>query len=100
VAFATYYQQQRGLIFRFGGASEFRLDSPDLSSERHPDVAIALRATPRDHRGERRHPWPSSSFSAAPRPASATSSPSERNTSPSGSTNTGSSTRSSAASSS
>src|SRR5262245_56173768 len=53
-AIGVYSRQHGRFIFRLGGAGEFRLDSPDLSSKRHPDVAVALRATPRDARGERR----------------------------------------------
>jgi len=53
VAFIDYHRSHPGLIFRAGGSTEFRLDIPELASGRHPDAAVALRATPRGGRSHR-----------------------------------------------
>jgi Uma2 family endonuclease len=41
------------VIARAGGGSEFRLWLPAMVSGRNPDVAVALRGTPKDWRGRR-----------------------------------------------
>jgi Uma2 family endonuclease len=48
-----YSRARPGVIYRAGGASEFRLWLPAMVSGRNPDVAVALRKTPRDWRGRR-----------------------------------------------
>src|SRR5262249_46625563 len=50
---ARYWDAHPDRIHRFGGTGEFRLWLPDLQSGRHPDVAVALKHTPRDLRGGR-----------------------------------------------
>ncbi len=49
----NYVGTHPGLIFRYGGASEFRLWIPGMASGRNPDVAVALLGTPKDSRGRR-----------------------------------------------
>lgn len=48
-----YRRLQPGLIHRIGGGSEFRLLIPTMGSDRHPDMAVALSATPPAARGHR-----------------------------------------------
>jgi Uma2 family endonuclease len=50
---AVYSREHPGVIYRAGGGSEFRLWLPAMISGRNPDVAVALRGTPRDWRGRR-----------------------------------------------
>jgi Uma2 family endonuclease len=50
---ALYYQAHPDVIFRYGGAGEFRLWLPGMISGRNPDVAVVLRGTPKDKRGRR-----------------------------------------------
>jgi Uma2 family endonuclease len=50
---AAYDLAHPHTIRRAGGGSEFRLWLPALISGRNPDVAVALRSTPRDWRGRR-----------------------------------------------
>ncbi len=50
-AIAAYRREHPGVIFRYGGASEFRLWLPAMVSGRNPDVAVALNNTPKDDRG-------------------------------------------------
>jgi len=50
---AAYDLQYPGIIERAGGGSEFRLWLPGMVSGRNPDVAVAVRNTPRDWRGRR-----------------------------------------------
>ena len=50
---AVYSREHPGVIYRAGGGSEFRLWLPAMISGRNPDVAVALRATPKDWRGRR-----------------------------------------------
>jgi Uma2 family endonuclease len=50
---ALYYQAHPEVIFRYGGAGEFRLWLPGMISGRNPDVAVVLRGTPKDKRGRR-----------------------------------------------
>ena len=50
---AVYDLSHPGTIARAGGGSEFRLWLPVLVSGRNPDVAVALRSTPKDGRGRR-----------------------------------------------
>jgi len=52
-ALANFHRDHPGLISRCGGGSEFRLWIPEMVSGRHPDVSVALRGTPKDHRGRR-----------------------------------------------
>ncbi len=52
-AIRDYDREHPGLIYRAGGGAEFRLWLPVLISGRNPDVAVALRSTPRDLRGRR-----------------------------------------------
>jgi Uma2 family endonuclease len=52
-AFAAYHQAHPQVIFRYGGAGEFRLWLPGMISGRNPDVAVVLRGTPKDERGRR-----------------------------------------------
>jgi Uma2 family endonuclease len=52
-AVARYELENPHIVSRFGGGSEFRLWIPALISGRNPDVAVALRNTPRDERGRR-----------------------------------------------
>jgi Uma2 family endonuclease len=52
-AVVRYELENPHIISRFGGGSEFRLWIPALISGRNPDVALALRNTPRDERGRR-----------------------------------------------
>lgn len=40
-------------IHRIGGGSEFRIYLPTMASDRHPDIAVALKATPKDPLGRR-----------------------------------------------
>jgi Uma2 family endonuclease len=48
-----YSRAHPSIIYRAGGASEFRLWLPAMVSGRNPDVAVVLRKTPRDWRGRR-----------------------------------------------
>jgi Uma2 family endonuclease len=41
------------VIHRWGGGSEFRLFLPGMHSDRHPDLAVVLRGTPPNSRGQR-----------------------------------------------
>ncbi len=50
-AVAAYRRAHPNVIFRYGGGSEFQLWLPALISGRNPDVAVALRNTPKDDRG-------------------------------------------------
>jgi Uma2 family endonuclease len=52
-AVVLYELENPHIVSRFGGGSEFRLWIPALISGRNPDVAVALRNTPRDERGHR-----------------------------------------------
>ena len=52
-AIAVYSREHPGMIYRAGGGSEFRLWLPAMVSGRNPDVAVALRGTPKDWRGRR-----------------------------------------------
>ena len=52
-AIRDYDREHPGVVYRAGGGSEFRLWLPALISGRNPDVAVALRNTPRDWRGRR-----------------------------------------------
>jgi Uma2 family endonuclease len=52
-AIAIYSRAHPGVIYRAGGGAEFRLWLPALISGRNPDVAVALRITPRGSRGRR-----------------------------------------------
>jgi Uma2 family endonuclease len=52
-AVVRYELENPHIVSRFGGGSEFRLWIPALISGRNPDVAVALRNTPRDERGRR-----------------------------------------------
>ena len=52
-----YYNLNPGLIRRFGGAGESRILIPGLNSGRHPDVAVLLRGTRPDVRGQVRPAW-------------------------------------------
>jgi Uma2 family endonuclease len=49
----AYRRNHPDQIHRIGGGSEFRLVLPAMHSDRHPDVAIALRATIPNPRGQR-----------------------------------------------
>ena len=42
-----------GVILRYGGGSEFRLWLPGIVSGRNPDLAVVLRATPKNPDGDR-----------------------------------------------
>jgi Uma2 family endonuclease len=46
-------QTHPGLIFRVGGAGEFRLWLPGMISGRNPDAAVVVRHTPKNSRGRR-----------------------------------------------
>ncbi len=48
-----YGERNPRRIDRFGGAAEFRLWLPAMVSGRNPDVAVALRNTPKDESGDR-----------------------------------------------
>lgn len=48
-----YKRTHPGVIFRYGGGSEFRLWLPGMISGRNPDVAVVLQGTPKDLRGRR-----------------------------------------------
>ena len=50
---ARYDQANPGVIFRYGGGSEFRLWLPGMGSGRNPDLGVVLRGTPKDLDGER-----------------------------------------------
>jgi Uma2 family endonuclease len=52
-ALYEYHRTHPGLIHRIGGGSEFRLYLPSMLSDRHPDLAVALKATPPNPRGHR-----------------------------------------------
>jgi Uma2 family endonuclease len=52
-AIGQHKHSHPGMIYRYGGASEYRLWVPEMASGRNPDVAVTLRATPKDHRGRR-----------------------------------------------
>ena len=45
---ARFRMDHLGVIFRFGGAGEFRLWMPGMASGRNPDVAVVLCGTPKD----------------------------------------------------
>ena len=49
---AAYWERHPRHIFRFGGAAEFRVFIPAMVSGRNPDVAVSLRDTPRNDRGD------------------------------------------------
>lgn len=51
--FARYWDANPGIIYRFGGASEFRLFLPEMASGRNPDLAVALLGTPLSENGDR-----------------------------------------------
>jgi Uma2 family endonuclease len=51
---AFYRQAHPGLIYRWGGGNEYHVWLPEFPSGRHPDVAVTLRAAPRDADGRRR----------------------------------------------
>ena len=48
-----YGQAHPGVILRLGGGSEFRLWLPAMVSGRNPDLAVVLRATPKNPDGDR-----------------------------------------------
>lgn len=48
-----YDDAHPGFIHRWGGGSDFRLYLPTMLSDRHPDLAVALTATPPNPRGHR-----------------------------------------------
>ncbi len=48
-----YDREHPRVVYRAGGASEFRLWLPAMISGRNPDVAVVLRNTPKDWRGRR-----------------------------------------------
>ena len=48
-----YRRAHPGLIYRHGGGSAFQFVVAELDSERNPDYAVALLATPKDARGRR-----------------------------------------------
>jgi len=50
-AIAAYRRAHPGVIYLYGGGNEFQLRLPAMISGRNPDVAVALRNTPRDDRG-------------------------------------------------
>jgi Uma2 family endonuclease len=52
-ALAQHTETRPRQIYRFGGASEFRLWLPGMISGRNPDAAVVLRGTPKDGRGRR-----------------------------------------------
>lgn len=52
-AISLYRRAHPGLIFRYGGGSEFQFVMPEMISERNPDYAVALLETPKDARGRR-----------------------------------------------
>jgi Uma2 family endonuclease len=52
-AIRDYDRARPGIIYRAGGASEFRLWLPAMISGRNPDVAVVLQKTPKDPRGWR-----------------------------------------------
>jgi Uma2 family endonuclease len=53
IALTHYQDTHPGVIDFFGGAGEFHLMLPVMVSGRNPDVAVALRGTPKDAEGER-----------------------------------------------
>jgi Uma2 family endonuclease len=48
-----HHRTHPGQIHRIGSGPEFRLYLPSMLSDRHPDVAVALKATPPNPRGHR-----------------------------------------------
>jgi Uma2 family endonuclease len=52
-AIALYKQAHPGVIHHYGGGSEFHFVVPTMISGRNPDVAVALKMTPKDSRGRR-----------------------------------------------
>ena len=48
-----YDEAHPGYIQRAGGGNEFQLLLPTMASGRNPDLSVALRGTPRNHRGRR-----------------------------------------------
>lgn len=52
-AMSLYRRAHPGLIYRHGGGAEFQFVVAELDSERNPDYAVALLATPKDARGRR-----------------------------------------------
>jgi Uma2 family endonuclease len=50
---SAFDMKNPGVVFRAGGAGEFRLWLPSMVSRRNPDVAVALKNTPKDPRGWR-----------------------------------------------
>jgi Uma2 family endonuclease len=51
--FSIHRRVNPGLIRRIGRGSDVRLIVPELESDRHPDVAIVFRDSPRNARGRR-----------------------------------------------
>jgi Uma2 family endonuclease len=49
-----YDGQHPGVIYRYGGGSDFQLIIPGLASGRNPDLAVVLRGAPKDWRGRRK----------------------------------------------
>jgi Uma2 family endonuclease len=52
-ALAAYRRLHPNVIYRYGGAGEFRLVLPTMVSGRNPDVAVVLQGTPKGPRGRR-----------------------------------------------
>ena len=52
--FSAYRRQHPRLMLRIGHGSDFRYLIPELESDRHPELAIVFRETPRDARGRQR----------------------------------------------
>ncbi|WP_435018361.1 Uma2 family endonuclease [Tundrisphaera sp. TA3] len=50
---ARFEVDHPGLIYRYGGGSEFRIWLPGMESGRNPDLGVVLISTPRDARGRR-----------------------------------------------
>ena len=86
-----YRRDHPGVVRRYGGGSEFRFWLPGMISGRNPDLGVVLCGAPKDWRGRQRaRRWPPKSYLAGA--SSAITRPSERNTSPTACSNTGSST--------
>jgi Uma2 family endonuclease len=52
-AISQYRRDHPGLIYRYGGGSEFRIWLPGMESGRNPDLGVVLIGTPKDERGRR-----------------------------------------------
>ncbi len=53
-AAGRYRREHPGVIYRYGGGSEFQFIIPGLASGRNPDLGVVLCGAPKDWRGRRK----------------------------------------------